>query len=217
MATWPLSAAGPGPLTSFSMPSRAALSSPRSTWPAKGPSKNRSQKRSRVRVSGRVAATAVRKLPAKRARRPRRAGSSRSMASRRRRARIGAVPPVEMPISTGSRSTTAGMMKVQSSGRSTTLTGMPAAWAARDTRRSTASRFVALCTTACPATSSARNGRRRRATVPAAASASISSSISGATTVTLAPAFSRRLSLRAAVCPPPTSRQGRPSSARNAG
>ena len=46
------------------------------------------------------------------------------MRARRMRDRTGAWPPVETAIMSGARLTTAGMMKLHSSGQSTTLTGI---------------------------------------------------------------------------------------------
>ena len=134
--------AAPGRLTSPSMRSRAAASRPASTSSATAPSKTRAQKRCRCTGSGMTARTEARKLSAKRARRPRRAGRSASIRARRRRASTGEVPPLEMPITTGSRSTMAGTTKLDSPGRSTTLTGTPAARAASATRASTSLRPV---------------------------------------------------------------------------
>ena len=95
------------------MASRARPSSPASTDSATGPSKKPSQKRRRAVPSGSSPRTALRKLSAKQASRPRREGSSRSIASRSRRASTGAAPPLEMATTMGSRSTIAGMMKLE--------------------------------------------------------------------------------------------------------
>ena len=135
--------AASGPLISATIRSRALCTSPRSTARATGPSKKRSQKRRRARASPMVALTAPRKLSAKPASRPRPSGKRPSIRARTWRARTGAVPALEMPMTTGPRSTMAGMMKLDRSGRSTTLTGTPAARAAAETRRSTASTPVA--------------------------------------------------------------------------
>ena len=59
------------------------------------------------------------------------------------RASTGAAPSVPMATVTGARSTMAGVMKVDSSGASTTLTGMPRAWAACETAASSARSPVA--------------------------------------------------------------------------
>ena len=72
----------------------------------------------------------LRKLAAKFARSPRRAGSIASIRARRERARIGAVPADEMATMTGSRSTMAGMMNEERAASSTTFTGTLAAFAA---------------------------------------------------------------------------------------
>src|SRR5437868_1228345 len=55
---------------------------------------------------------------------PMRAGNKASISSRRRRARTGEAPPVPIATMTSPRSTIAGKIKLESSGRSTTLTGM---------------------------------------------------------------------------------------------
>ncbi len=112
-------------------------------------------------------------------------------------------------MTTGSRSTIAGVMKLERSGRSTTLTGRPAASAARATSASTAGRPVAAMTRAWPSTSPGRKRLRRREMRPASARSEISSVLCGLTAVTLASAFNKSLSLRAAVSPPPTSKAGR--------
>ena len=67
---------------------------------------------------------------------PKLAGSSVSSRVLISRARTGAAPSVAIATVTGARSTMAGMMKVESSGASTTLTGMPRALAARETAAS---------------------------------------------------------------------------------
>ena len=64
---------------------------------------------------------------------------ARSISARSRRASAGAAPPVEMAMVMGARSTIAGMMKLESAGRSTTFTGRQRCWAACDTRACSAS------------------------------------------------------------------------------
>ena len=65
------------------------------------------------------------------------------MRARISRASTGAAPSVPIATVTGERSTMAGVMKVESSGASTTLTGMPRAVAALETAASSARSPVA--------------------------------------------------------------------------
>jgi hypothetical protein len=101
-----------------------------------------------------VRRTCSRKISAKRARRPIAAGSVRSISARSRRASAGAAPPVEMAMVIGARSTIAGMIKLESLGRSTTFTGTQRCWAACDTRACRASSSLATMTSVTPARSS---------------------------------------------------------------
>ena len=86
-----------------------------------------------------AAAARWRRLAAQRASPPRRAGSIASSRALICRARTGAVPSVPIATTTGSRSTIAGVMKSQSSWRSTALTGTPAARAIATARAASAS------------------------------------------------------------------------------
>ena len=93
--------------------------------------------------SATVLATVSRRPWARLASVPKLAGSSVSSRVLISRASTGAAPSVPIATVTGSRSTMAGMMKVESAGASTTLTGMPRALAARETAASSSA--VAGC------------------------------------------------------------------------
>jgi hypothetical protein len=166
---------------------------------------------------GLVALTAARKSSAKRARRPRFAGSSASRRPRIDRASTGAVPPLAMAMVTGSRSTMAGQMKVQSEGRSTTLTGTPAARATAETRASSAASSLAETTSSFPETSSASKERCWTRIRPRFAASLSSAPGRLATTTTRAPASASSAALRAAPPPPPTTRTSRSLTSRNKG
>ncbi len=115
-------------------------------------------------------------------------GNSASIFARTARANTGAVPAVDTATVTGSRSMIAGMMKLDSSGASTTLTGMPAAFAAFETSASTRESPVAAITTAWRPTSSEVKERASRRTSPLLAMTRRLSPYFGATTTTIAPA-----------------------------
>ena len=83
-----------------------------------------------------------------------RAGRIASIRSRKRRASTGDAPPVPIATTTSPRSTTAGKMNVDRSGRSTTLTGMLNARALA-AMRSSMSRPAAETTASAPARSDA--------------------------------------------------------------
>ena len=70
-------------------------------------------------------------------------GINASNLVRKFRAKTGAPPPVDMAISTGDRSMIDGVMKLHSSGWSTTLTGVLFACASDETRSLTSGKFVA--------------------------------------------------------------------------
>ena len=81
------------------------------------------------------------------------AGNARSISARIFRASAGAVPAVEMATVIGPRSTIAGMMKLESFGRSTTFTGTQRRWASCDTRTCNAPSSVATMTSVMPSRS----------------------------------------------------------------
>ena len=114
----------------------ASASAPLRTARRKGPCSRRSQRRRRARASGMLLATTARSDWACWASTPKLAGSQVSSRVLISRASTGAAPSVPIATVTGARSTMAGMMKVESSGASTTLTGMPRALAARETAAS---------------------------------------------------------------------------------
>ena len=114
----------------------ASSSAPRRTARRKGPCSSRSHRRRRARGSATVLATVSRRPWARLASVPKLAGSRVSSRVLISRASTGAAPSVPIATVTGERSTMAGMMKVESAGASTTLTGMPRALAARETAAS---------------------------------------------------------------------------------
>ena len=189
---------------------RAPISSPAKASSPMRPSKTLSQKRRRARGWSSVRRTCTRKISAKRASRPIAAGMARSISARRRRARAGAAPPVEMAMVIGDRSTIAGMMKLDSFGRSTTLTGTQRCWAASDTRAWSASSSLATTTSDTPARSSSSKARPAQEMRPSPINWAISPTTVSAIRVTCAPADSSSSTLRAAASVPPATRARRP-------
>jgi hypothetical protein len=124
------------------------------------------------------------------------------------RASIGDEAPVETAATTGERSITEGMMKLQSAGWSTTLTGMRLSPASCEIWWFTWRSSVAAIAKWQPSMSSARNCRARCSSSPAARRCSRAGASRGETTVTAAPERSSELTLRTAISPPPTTRQG---------
>ena len=108
-----------------------------------------------------------------------RAGSNASMRSRSRRASTGAAPPVPIATTTSPRSTMAGKMKVDRSGRSTTLTGIRCrrACAARSSSRAPP---MADTTAMRPEKSACRGSARDISTPPECRSAAKSLSMAPA-------------------------------------
>ena len=89
--------------------------------------------------------------------------TTRAMSSRSRCARAGEAPPVEIATAIGSTRWTAGRMKLQSSGTSTTLQSSPRASASANTCRLTEVVDVAATTRKRPSRSAVRYSRRTRA------------------------------------------------------
>ena len=148
-ATRPACCLCPPSISSARMRSASASAPLRTAW-RNGPCSNRSHRRRRARGSVSALARRWRSAWARAASTPRWAGSSASMRARISRASTGAAPSVPIATVTGERSTMAGVMKVDSSGASTTLTGMPSAWPPCETRRR----------------ARGRRSRRRRAAAP---------------------------------------------------
>ena len=155
---------------------RAAISSPASASSPMRPANTRSQNSRRARGLSSVRRTWSRKISAKRARRPIAAGSARSISARSARASAGAAPPVEMAMVIGARSTIAGMMKLDSSGRSTTLTGRLRCCAACETRACSTSSSLATITSATPSRSASSKRAPPHAMRPSAINWAISPS-----------------------------------------
>src|SRR5215813_12585121 len=128
------------------------------------------------------------------------------MRSRRRRARTGDAPPVPIATTTSPRSTTAGKMKVDRSGRSTTFTATLAARARAATR--SARSPPAATTIAANSENSASSGSANdNSSLPAEALASTTSSATSRLPEyqrTSAPAERRSCSLLSAAAPEPT-------------
>ncbi len=170
-----------------------------------GPSTTRSQNRRSERPPRRVCAARTRKRPISAARSPIRAGNSASMRSRSRRASTGDVPPVPIATTTSPRSTMAGKMNVESSGRSTTLTGTCRLLAS--TAMSSSSASPAADTTATQSAKSAWRGSAKQiSSGPDNAAVSISSATPTSLEYqrTRAPAERSRRSLLSAAGPAPT-------------
>ena len=124
---------------------------------------------------------------------------------------------METATTTGERSTTEGITKLPSSGRSTTLTGMRRASAASATRRLTSATSVAAITRCTPSRSPVSNSRGRYSTAASSGNRSRLFTRRGETSITRAPASSRLETLRTATSPPPTTRQGLFFTSRNIG
>src|SRR6185436_13312773 len=147
-----------------------------------------------------------RSRPSRSAVRPIDGGTTASSFRRSAFASDGLWPPVETAITTGPRRRTDGTMKLQSSGTSTTLTGIARFRQAAKTARLTFRSSVAAITSTHPATSPARKrrGTRRTRSRP---SAGVNV---GLTIVTVAPARRSARAFWSATEPPPTTRQGSP-------
>lgn len=188
-----------------------------------GPSTTCSQNRRAEREPWRFCAKRVRNRPSNAARSPMRAGSSASIRSRSRRASTGDAPPVPTATTTSPRSMIAGNMNVDKSGRSTTLTGMPAARARAATTASIASP-AALTTAMYPenfacigsdATISTEACEARA--FSAASAAAVSARSAPAYQRTRAPAARRSRSLVCASSPEPTRATVPAATSRNTG
>src|SRR6185437_3780679 len=130
----------------------------------------------------------------------------RAIASRIRDAAAG-TPPVLTATTTSPLRWTAGVTKLPGSGASTTLTRRPPARASAAMRAFRRASLVAATTSsASPNCSLAYRFRITDRRAARTASASSSAEISGATTLTVAPASTSAATFRAATAPPPTTR-----------
>ncbi len=170
------------------------------------------------RAAGRNASlTALRRAPMKRARAPSLAGRSASICSRSHRASTGARPDELTAITIGERSMSAGKMKVDSSGSSTTLTAIRRARAACDTAALISRELVAATTNSAVSRCEGSKLVLRCATEPSSTRLRSSSQSSGAMSETRAPLRISSSTLRAATCPPPMTTATRPCICRNIG
>jgi hypothetical protein len=186
--------------------SRASASAqrPARTALATGPAMMSCQNRRGDSARG-AAAKRLRWRPINSASSPIRAGSKASISSRRRRAKTGEAPPVPIATTTWPRSTMAGKMKVESSGRSTTLTGMRRRRARAAIWQSIASpaaetRATASLQSACSGSPTLISSRPR----PGSVNSSSTTSALPANQRTCAPAARSRRSLPSAGSPAPT-------------
>src|SRR5689334_9661262 len=189
----------------------ALTSSPSSMASAAAPSNTASQNFRRLAPDGTLSATAPRNSAASLASASSRGCSSCSSHARKRWASTGAAPEVAIATVTSPRSTIAGSAKVQSSGRSGTLTETPRARAMAETRASSASSSVAEMTSGRPRNWSMPGRAGRSDTSPASARAASSATTSPAATPTDGARFNSRRVLTAASSPPPTTSGGLPS------
>src|SRR5207253_964303 len=127
-------------------------------------------------------------------------------------ASAGEAPPVETAIVIGPSRWTAGRMNEHSSGTSATLQKTLRISAAAKTASFTSVSEVAAITSRRPSTSSSSNSRRSSTT----GRHSKAAPISGATTVTRAPASRSPRAFSSPTLPPPTTRQSAPSRSRQA-
>src|SRR5574340_12287 len=130
------------------------------------------------------------------------------------RVSTGEAPPLEKATINGERSRMAGMMKLHSSGSSTTFTGMLCACATSETRRLTLRSSVAAMASVTPSRCCASKPAPTHSTPCCPAKSGV---IQGATTRTRAPASSNTPALRLATSPPPTTRHSLPLTFRNIG
>ena len=196
--------------------SAACASRPESTISPIGPSITSSQKRRRASGSAKRRLESARKRAARLARRPKANGTSASIMLRSLRASTGDAPPVEIAICSGGRSTSEGMMKLDSPASSATLTGTCSALAACETDSLTAASSVAAITISAPTRSPGwkRLGSWRSA--PCRVSSDSRAHSSGAITVSRAPERSSASAFCAATAPPPTTTPGLPRRSRKA-
>ena len=132
------------------------------------------------------------------------------------RARTGDAPAVEIAICTGARSTSDGMMKLESAALSATFTGTRSARAAFATASFALGSSVAAMTTSAPTRSPGWMRFASWRIAPSNVSSARRAQSSGAITVTRTPERSNVSALFAATGPPPTTIPGLPRRSRNA-
>ncbi len=132
------------------------------------------------------------------------------------RASTGEAPAVEIAICMGGRSSTDGMMKVDSWALSATLTGTCSALAAFETDSFTDGSSVAAITISAPTRSPGWKRLASWRSAPTSVSSDRRGHSSGATTVSRTPERSSASAFNAASGPPPTTTPGLPRRSRKA-